>query len=236
MVRVERAGVRAAGDRLEHRGLHFEEPVVVLQDLADGLDDLRAVVEGLADVLVDDQVHIALTVTEIHILQAAPLVREDLDRLGQEDHGFGVHRDLLGAGLEDRTPQADDITDVVGLEELVLLRADVVSLDVALDPALLVLQIEERRFAHDAFAHHAAGEGDFHAFHRVKVVLDIFAVRCHIEGLLNKRIPAHRSQLCQFVTADLPLFIDVFLRHDSFLRRSLVLVTHAGSFLSLKLR
>ena len=203
---------RAACDGVQGRGRDFEKSVVVLEDLADDLLDLRALSECITHFFIDDEVNVALAVSEIRVLQTVPLLRQHLDGLAQQDDPARLDGDLAALGTEDRADDAEDITDVVFLEPLVLFLADVVAGDVHLDAAVAVQDITECSLAHDALAHQAACDGNLFAVHLLEVVLDLHAVGIHIPRLVEERITARLAQRLQLLTADLPLFAEVFFR------------------------
>ena len=71
---LEGTGSRAAGIGDQHGGFNFDEALTV-QILADGGDDLRALEEGIADLLVHDQIEVALAIAGIGIGQSVELLR-----------------------------------------------------------------------------------------------------------------------------------------------------------------
>ena len=75
MVRDERARCCAAGDCREYRRLDLEV-IAVIEVLTDGLDDLRALAEGIADLRIHDEVEVALAIADVDILQAMELLRQ----------------------------------------------------------------------------------------------------------------------------------------------------------------
>ena len=169
----ERTGRGAARDRLEDRGLHLEVAVFV-EVVAHRADDLRAFLEDFADVRIDDQVDVAHAVAEFGVGEAVVdgavgvglHDREDAERFAEHRERGGV--DGEGAGLRDEgvTLDADDVADVEEsledgvVEGLVFAGADLVALDVDLDAAAVILQFDEGGGAHNAPAHHAAGNDD----------------------------------------------------------------------------
>ena len=169
----ERTGRRAARNRLEDRRFHLEAAGLV-EGLAHRRDDLGALDEGLLDLRVHDQVHIALAVPELRIGEAvvdgAVGVglddREDTQGLRQDGQFLCMDGELAGLGEEGETLDANDVADVQELLEdgvvqrLVLAGADLVPLDIDLDAAGMVLQLHEGGGAHDAPGHDAAGDAD----------------------------------------------------------------------------
>ena len=91
--------------------------------------------------------------------------REHPQGLGEDGQALGVYGELAGLGDEGVALDAHEVADVEELLEdgvvhgLVLAGADLVALDIDLNPAFGVLQLDERGGAHDAAAHHPAGYG-----------------------------------------------------------------------------
>ena len=83
MVGRERAGQRAAVQRLEDRGLHLQEPALV-QEAADRRDHPRTHDEQLAGLVVGDQVELAVAVARLHVLEPVELLGRRPQRLGQQ--------------------------------------------------------------------------------------------------------------------------------------------------------
>ena len=163
VVRHERPRDRAARDRLHHRRLDLEEAEGV-EEVAQEPHHARARAERLARGLVDDQVDVALPVARLGVREAVPLVGQRPQRLHQQAHRLRAHRQLAGARAHEHALGADDVAHVPALERLVG-GAEGIRLQVQLDLAARVLELRERRLAHEALEHHAAR--DAHA-HRVR--------------------------------------------------------------------
>ena len=89
----EGAGRRADLQRAQHGGIDLEVAVVV-HELADGLDDLRALDKGIAHLGVDDHIEIALAVAGVHVLEAVELLRQGMQALGEQRDLLCVDADL----------------------------------------------------------------------------------------------------------------------------------------------
>ena len=98
------------------------------------------------------------------------------------------------------------ITDIIFLEPLIFLCTDVISLYIYLDPALLILDIDERCFSHITECHDTTCNRNFLVFHRFKVILNILAVSCHIPFFNKKWVSVSILQILQFLSSDLSLF------------------------------
>ncbi len=140
----EGLGSRAAVDRLQDGGFHFQEALTI-QEFPQGADHRGTLAEDLAHLGVDRQVGIALAEAGFRIGQGG--VADDLaihhlilggrqggDGLGQHGEGGDVDRDLAGAGAEQGAGGLDEIAQVEFLvEELELLLAQVVDPQEELD-------------------------------------------------------------------------------------------------------
>ncbi|MCY1443103.1 hypothetical protein D9M71_595020 [compost metagenome] len=115
MVGLERLGRGTTGDGLQHRGFHFEETAVV-EEVADVGDHLGAHAEGLAHLLVDDQVDVALAVAGLGIGQAVELVRQRTQRFGQQAGFLHVDVQVTLAGTGQHAADADDVAQVPVLD------------------------------------------------------------------------------------------------------------------------
>ena len=158
VVRLERPGDGAAGDRLHHRCLDLEEAARV-EERADPLDEPRAQQEDLADLGVDDQVDVALAIARLDVLEPVPLLGQRAQRLGQERERLHAHRQLAGARAEHSSGDADEIADVE-LAEAREVVTELVGARVELDAAGAVHEVREGRLAVVAHGHHSAGEAD----------------------------------------------------------------------------
>ena len=185
MVRIERSRVRAAGDSRQDWGIHFQIAVIFFQNSLNLLDDSGSLVEHFLYFRIHDQIYISLTIADILILQPLPLVWQYLQRLGEQNQTACLDGNLPGLGLEYCTLHADNIANVVGLKELVFVRADRVSGNEALDPALLILQIDKGRFAHLPEGHDPARAGNLLILHRFEIILNILAMRGHVPVFLQ---------------------------------------------------
>src|SRR4029077_8184712 len=111
VVGQERTGVAAARDLLQDRGLDVEKPTL-LEQPPQRSDDPRPRPKDLADLRVCDEVYVALSVPDFHILQSMPLLRQGTQRLRQQLERLDLHRDLTASCPEDRAGHADQVTRV----------------------------------------------------------------------------------------------------------------------------
>ena len=87
-------------------------------------------------------------------------LRQDLQRLGEQDHGLRVYGDLSGLGAERITLHADNVADIHLFEIRIRFLTDGVSRNIDLDFAVPVLHMAERSLAHDTFQHDTSCNGN----------------------------------------------------------------------------
>ena len=83
VMRDERPGQRAAGDRLHHRRLDLEEAARV-QEPADAGDHARARLEHPPRLRIDDEIEVALAVARLDVGQPVPFLRQRQQALRQK--------------------------------------------------------------------------------------------------------------------------------------------------------
>ncbi len=165
-MRDERTGSGSSRNGLENRSLDLEAACLVEIFTHRG-DDLRPLDEDFLDLRVHDEVDIAHPVAKFRIREGVMNLsvrllhdRKNAERLAQEGEFLGVDGELARLGDEGETLDSDYVADVEEFLEdgvvhcFVLARADIVTLNVYLDPAFGVLKFEERRRAHNAPGHH----------------------------------------------------------------------------------
>ena len=143
----ERTGRGASRNGLKDRGLDLKAAGVV-EIFPHRGDNLRPLDEHVFHLRVHDEIHVPLTVAELRIGErviddSVNLLhdRKNPQRLAQNGKFLGMNTELAGLGDESEALDADDVTDVKQLlpdcvvHRLVLARADLVSLDVDLDPS-----------------------------------------------------------------------------------------------------
>ena len=138
VVRDERLGRSAAGDRVHHRRFDFEEAVPV-HVIADRGDDAAAGEEGEAGFLVHDQVDVTLAILHFLIGQTVELVWQWAQRLGQQADFSGLDSQFTGLGLHQGTDDTKDVAEIPGLEVGIDFFAESVAGDVDLDAARQIL-------------------------------------------------------------------------------------------------
>ena len=161
MVRLERLGVGAARNRVQHGRFDFQK-LVGHHELAQGAHSLAARHKTLARGLVGDQVHIALAVFDFLVGHAVKLVGQRAQALGDQAQAGGMDRQLACFGFEQRAFSGHDVAQVPVFEGVVQFFAHAFVVDVNLDAAVRwaersVLDGRKAGLAHDALEHHAAG-------------------------------------------------------------------------------
>jgi hypothetical protein len=159
VMRDKRPGQRAAGHRLHHRRLDFQEAARV-EKRADGRHHARAGLKHGARVGIDDQIQIALPVSRFNVAQAVPFLRQRQQALGQEVQARGPNRQLVRLGPEQPSFHADHVAQVQLLVDLKIQRGHGVRANVDLQPGPTVRQDDEIRLAKRAHAKNPAGDAN----------------------------------------------------------------------------
>ena len=159
VVRHERPRDRSAGDRLHHRRLDLEEAALV-EEAADRADDRGPALEDLAGFGVDRQIQVALTVPELDVLQAMPLLGKRTEALREERQSPRLHRQLAGPRPEHLALDAQPVPEIERAVEVERRFPHRVAAHVDLDPAAPVREIQKPRLAGRAQGENAAGGGD----------------------------------------------------------------------------
>jgi hypothetical protein len=143
MVSGKRPGHCATVDGLQDGRLHLQETALI-KEAAHGRDDASASGENAADILIDDQIHVTLPVTRLHISQAVPFLWQRLEGLGQHMEMLNLDGHLSSARTKETSFNANKVANVkVPLEELVLLLTEDILTQVYLDLTAAVLDVGE---------------------------------------------------------------------------------------------
>jgi hypothetical protein len=156
VVSDERPGQGAAVQRLEDRRLDLDEAAVV-QEPAHRGDDLGALDEDRARVVVGGEVQIPLAVPRLDAGEAVVLLRHAAQRLAEELPRRDAETELTAAGAHDGALGADEVAQVDVLERRVPLFTERVELAEELDLAAHVFEDDEGELAVYAARHDAAG-------------------------------------------------------------------------------
>ena len=202
VVRDERARRRAAGDGAEHGGLdlHKAEAVEIAAQVG---HEAAADLEVALALGVHDEIHVALTVAQLHIRHAVELLRQRAQGLTEQCDLLHVDGDLPRLGLERVAAHTDDIADVILAEIGKLLLRDGVLADVELDLPAVVLNVAEDGLAHAALGHDAACRLQGLAVIGFKIFLDIRRVGTARKARLLKGVAPRILQRLELVTAHL---------------------------------
>ena len=204
-------GGSAAGDGVQHGGLHFDVAHVV-QVVAQVLDELGADDKIPLDLGVHHQVNVALTETGFLVGQAVELVGQGQQRLAQQGDGLGADGNFLGLRLEDLALHADDVADVVLFEAVVFFLAQLVDFDENLDTAGAILQVAEHDLTLTALAHQTSRDFDGLALKAFIVCLDGGGIGIEIIFGLEEGIAPLGLERRQLFPPDLHLVIQRQLR------------------------
>ena len=163
----ERTRRGASRVRDEHGGLDLHKALVI-EVASDRADYLRPLYKRVLDLGVHYEVDVSLTVTQIGVRQTVILLGKELKALCEKGDLFRVDRNLAGLRFENAALDADNIADVHLLERGVGLLAERIPRDVALYRPLKILNVAERRLAHDPLRHHSARDGNGLSLERVE--------------------------------------------------------------------
>ena len=126
----ERTSRGAAGNRLHHRRLDFEEALFD-QKGANAGNDTASGCKNLMHRGIRDQVHVPLPVASLHVRQAMPLLREGAKCFAQKRQLAHLNRELIRLGSEELSADADPVAQVQHLAD-----------SIALLPQQVLLQID----------------------------------------------------------------------------------------------
>ena len=159
VVGLEGAGGGATGHGLHHGRLHFHE-AALFEEAAELAHDHAALAEDLAGALGDDEVHIALAVAGLHVLEAVILFRQGTHGARDELEVATGDGQLARLGMEKMAGHADDVAHVQLLHYIINLFGQFLAAGVALDAAALVHDVEEGHLAEGTQRDDAAGDGE----------------------------------------------------------------------------
>jgi len=147
----------AAGDGHERRRFDLEKTMRV--DEASHLgDDARACDHHVEHRPVHDQVDVAPAVAFLDVLEAVPLIRQRLKRLGQHLEAGHRQREFARFGAKDRAARPDDVAALQLAKDLERLGAEIVEPYEELKAGRAVGEISEDHLTLTAHRHDAARE------------------------------------------------------------------------------
>src|SRR5713226_7117798 len=147
-MRDERARGGAARDGMHHRRFDLDIAARV-KETAQFLDDARPRRKHLARFLIRDEVEIALAVTQLHIRQAMPFLRQRQQRFRKEENLFDPDAQLIGLGSKQMAPDTNRIAKVQQMKQLETLLSDHILLHVDLDTLPSSLLMRKAGFTHE---------------------------------------------------------------------------------------
>ena len=177
MVGDKRTSTCATCNLLQDRGLNLGIACFV-EDATHGAEDGSTFEESVFHALVDNQIHIALTIALLGVVEAIIRYtifilhdRQRTERLSENGKFFGMYRNLAHLGAENKTFNTDDIADIEQFLEyhvihLLLSRGgrltfgrrslNIVAAHIYLNAAFRILNLNKRSLAHDTLAHKTA--------------------------------------------------------------------------------
>ncbi len=157
--RDERLGRGAALNGLQDGCLDLHV-AVVLHVAAEGGDDGGALAEGLAHVLVHDEVDVTLAIASLLIGEAVELLGQRADRLGEQLGGTRSDGELAALGARHLAGRLDDIAEVELLQNLPGLLLHIVHAAEELDVGGRIAHDDEHDLALTTLGHDATADGD----------------------------------------------------------------------------
>ena len=165
-IEIERIVMRAKRPRrcpaqhgVHRRRLHLDE-VALVEETAQVAHDPGALAEHLGDLWIGHQIHVALAVADLHVLQAVPLFGQGTSGLGEKVKAIGDHAVFASLGLGEQAGRSFDPNEVAALDKFPhskVLLAHHIQLDPDLDFPGAVADLGEGRLAETADRDDATG-------------------------------------------------------------------------------
>ena len=156
-VRDERLGRSAALNGLQDGGLDLHV-AVRFHEAAEGGENLRALAEGLANIVVGNQVDIALTIAGLLVGEAVELLGQRANGLGEQRRALGGNGELAALGANNHAGHAQDIAKVESLERIPSCLVHVVDAAEQLNLGGSVAHDDKHDLALTALGDHAAAD------------------------------------------------------------------------------
>ena len=153
----ERLGRGTTLDGLQDGGLDLHV-AVGLHKATEGGENLRTLTEGLANVVVGDQVDIALTIAGLLVGKTVELLGQRTNGLGKQGRALRGNGKLAALGAHDHAGHAQDIAQVEGLERIPGSLVHVVDAAEQLNLGSRIAHDDEHDLALTALGDHAAGD------------------------------------------------------------------------------
>ena len=156
-VRDERLGRSATLDGLQDGGLDLHV-AVGLHKATEGGEDLRALAEGLANIVVSNEVDVTLTITGLLVGETVELLGQRANGLGEQGRALRGDGKLAALGAHDHAGHAQDIAKVEGLKRAPSRLVHVVNTAEQLNLASRVADDDEHDLALTTLGNHAAAD------------------------------------------------------------------------------
>ena len=150
-------GHRAARERLHHRCLHLEEAALG-EEASHEVHHPGSGAEGLACLLVHDEVEVAPAVARLPVGEPVELLGQRAERLREQPEAVHPQRQLAGPGTKRNPFRPHEIPDVPAAEVRIRAVREVVAPQVELKAPGAVLEVGEARLSHNPPRHHPAGD------------------------------------------------------------------------------
>ncbi len=159
VVRAKRFGGRASGDRLQNRRLHLQK-TAFFKEAPRFADDGDAFFKDDARTLVGEKIEVTLPVARLDILQPMPFFGERPQSFRQQSEGVRLQSRFTALGEETCSFDANEIADIEQTKKIDQLRPNFFRVNVNLDAAGSVAQIEKVALPHVSVRGDAAGRAE----------------------------------------------------------------------------
>ena len=180
-VRDERLSRSATLDSLQNGGLDLHV-AVGLHKAAESGENLRALAEGLANIVVGNQVDIALTITGLLIGKTVELLGQRTNSLGEQGRTLGGNGELAALGANNHAGHAQDVTKVESLERIPSCLVHVVDAAEQLNLGGSVAHDDKHDLALTALGDHAAA--DLHNVLGVHAIGEIGILSLNVDDIV----------------------------------------------------
>ena len=171
----------------KHRCLHFHE-ISSGKEITDFTENLGALHKNRTAIFIHDEIHIALAITGIRILQTVELFRKRIEGLGEQNNLLPVNGNLTCLGLKHKAGNFYNISYIQLLIGLVFLFSKTFPTHIDLNLSVSILHMKKSGLSHDTFCHNTTGNHDLLIFQSREVLFNL----CRVMRLLrfgnNKRV------------------------------------------------
>ena len=122
------------------------------------MHDPGALAKGVPHRLVDDQIHIALTVTGFDVFETVVFFRKRPEVLGEQHHLLDQQGEFVGARTKQRPAHPNDVADIQFLGQRIAVLTDLVLLQIDLELSTSIQEMHENGLAEGADGHDTAGK------------------------------------------------------------------------------